>query len=409
MIFSKNSSVSIANLASTDVLHASMIFGLIVPQFLSAFYDRAVKVRTNNGTIWVSLNDSNLKKFVLTILLVLIAVNLSSALLENFTTRKTSLFSIRVVATVAVIYILLNYRLTSSGWELHQVFAAIVFWLYFIVSDFKSVSTWLVKYLRLIIVSAFALNLLFSLFLPIRGTNPCRSDKCGIFGNLWMGFFPHENAFAFFVLASATLKFIFFRKWSQNLFLIFCLILILATGSRMALLGLVILGLCSFINDALLSLLPLFLALIGIALFIVNTSTQFMTGRGAIWNRIKSQLDSTSWIYGQGLSSFQTGKSKELFGFALYDEQGTLASQFNRYGIVGVLIFLAFLFAYFICRNETSRTGKTMLAVLSFAMITESFAMPSVSNFYCFLYFFAVCVPELEKKRIVGDSIQVYR
>jgi hypothetical protein len=401
--------ISIENLASTDVLHALMVFGVIFPQFLSATYDRAMRIQTNNGTIWVNLNDSNAKKIVLMIVLVSIAINLTSALIENFSSQRDSFAPIRVIATLSVIYLLLNYRLTASGWELHQVFSALVFWLYFIISDFRIISVWIESYLKYLIVTTFAVNIFFSLAYPSRGTFQCRSDKCGIFGNLWGGFFPHENAFAFFILAAMTLKFIFRTKRSQNIFLGSCVILLLATGSRMALLGALILIICSLAKDTLLSILPVFFALVGVAIFLNNTNPELLTGRGLIWLRIKSQLDSTSWLYGQGMNSFQTGKSKTLFGFALYDEQGTIASQFNRYGIIGVLLFVSFLIAFFICRHEISRNGKIMLVVLTFAMITESFAMPSVSNFYCFLYFLALCAPDLGKTVVEEKSVQVYR
>lgn len=373
-----------------------MIFGLILPQFISAAYDRAIRLQTNNGVVWVNLNDSNIKKIVLAVILVLIALNLSSALIENFQSRRTSFVPIRVAATFSLIYLLLNYRLTASGWEIHQVFAALVFWLYMIVSDFRKISNWISNYLKSAIVIALFVNVLFSLFYSSRGTFDCRSDKCGIFGTLWGGFFPHENAFAFFILASLTLSFLFEKKWTQNLFVISCLILLLATGSRMALLGAAVYGLCKFANDSLLGLLPLLFGLVGTFLFIVNSNYNFLTGRGEIWMTIKSQLGSTSWFYGQGMSSFQTGKSRNIFGFALYDEQGTIASQFNRYGIIGVCLFLAFLVAYFMCKDEISRNGKRMLTVLSFAMITESFAMPSVSNFYCFIYFLSLCAHNLK-------------
>lgn len=396
-------SISFERLASTDILHAAMIFGLIFPQFLSAAYDRAVKVQTNNGTIWVNLNDSNAKKLVLMGILVFIAINLTAAVIENIHTKNSTLVPIRVVATIAVIYQVLNYRLTSEGWVLHQVFEATVFWLYLVVADFKEISPWLRNYLRNMIVGCLVINIVFSVLIPDRGTFVCRSDKCGIFGSLWNGFFPHENSFAFFILAAMTMKFLFLQKWSQNLFIGSSVLLILATGSRMALIGALLYFICGLLQDRTLSKLPMMFAFLGVILFVNNTNSQFLTGRGEIWLRIKSQLNSSSWIYGQGMNSFQTGKSKSVFGFALYDEQGTIASNFNRYGFIGVTIFISFIVSYYLCREQISRSGKIMLAVITFAMITESFAMPSVSNFFCFMYFVALSIKDRSTDSIVSD------
>ena len=380
--------------SSVDFFHAAMFFGIVLPQLASAAYDQSVRVQTNNGIMWVNLNDSNAKKALLIVILIALAINLSALLIENLFVRNNSFASFRFISALTIPYIFLNYILSPQGWVLHQVIEATVFWLYLLMGSFQTISPKLISILRNIILIAIGITLFYCLLMPNRGTFSCRPDKCGIFGTLWSGFFPHENALGFFFVIVISMSFIFdygFKKISVQFI---SLVIILASGSRMAILALLVFLLTRYLSNSFLAIVPFLLYVAGVGLFVFLNNQNSLTGRGTIWMKIKSQLTfNSAWVYGQGINSFQTGKSKSIFGFALYDEQGTIASIFNRYGIIGALLFGAFLFSFYLSRHRIPKIGLSMLVVICFGMISESFSVPSVSNFYSFIYIFALCLP----------------
>jgi hypothetical protein len=116
-------------------------------------------------------------------------------------------------------------------------------------------------------------------------------------------------------------------------------------------------------------------------------SSERLTGRGGIWMKIKSNLDESGWFFGQGMRGFQTGESKSVFGFTLVDEQNSVISIVSRYGILGVLLFSLFLSVFFMYRMVIEKRMLILLAVFGVAMISESFAVPTLLNFYTLIYF----------------------
>jgi len=388
---------------TSDLLINTLFLGLIFPTILSALLDFAVRVKTNNGFIWVNLNSSNYKKLSLVMILLILVgcVVLNLLSISRVNTPKFPL--VRAISLLSLIYVVINYLYMPDNWYSYQVITVCVFWVYGIFAPLGSLSQVGETFLKIQISLALSLAALFALAIPSRGVFTCRSDKCGIFGNLWMGFFPHENALGFFSIVCVGLSFLFKRKLARNLIILLATIQIFASGSRLALIALGSLILFNFLNKTLLSIIPMLVMLISLILFLTVDNPLLLTGRGGIWMRVKQRLNSEGWIFGQGMGGFQTGQSKSIFGFTLVDEQSSVVSIISRYGAFGVVFFFLFLGLFFFYREYLEKKMLVLLATFSVAMISESFAVPTFLNFYSFIYFLCLMQTRIERDGVIYE------
>jgi hypothetical protein len=372
---------------TSDVLINTLFLGLILPTILSSIFDAAVRVKTNNGYIWVNLNNSNYKKFALTAILIslTLCVIINLLAVSRLTTVKFPLM--RSISLLFLIYTVINYLYMPYNWYSYQVLAVCVFWIYGSVSPFSAMSYKGELLLKVLVMSSLLFSVFFSLIFPERSTFSCRSDKCGILGNLWMGFFPHENALGFFAVVTCGLSFMYNQTVARLTVQYVSVFLVLASGSRLALISLSCLFLFKWLNKTILTLIPIAVVLLSVSLLFTTGSSERLTGRGGIWMKIKSNLDESGWFFGQGMRGFQTGESKSVFGFTLVDEQNSVISIVSRYGILGVLLFSLFLSVFFMYRMVIEKRMLILLAVFGVAMISESFAVPTLLNFYTLIYF----------------------
>jgi len=374
-------------LNTSDLLINTLFLGLTVPTILSSLFDVALKLKTNNGFIWVNVNNSNYKKISLILILFTLVACVLINLLAISRKSEAKFPLVRSISFLFLLYVGINYLYMPENWYIYQVLAVCVFWVYGIVSPFEPLSILGLKTLKSLVTISVTISFVFALLLPERATFVCRSDKCGVFGNLWMGFFPHENALGFFSVVCFGIAFIFANKINRYAIRASSFLLILASGSRIALICFTCLLFFQFFNKTVITLIPVLVFSVSLILFLNARDYSLLTGRGGIWMRIRSNLADQSWIFGQGMSGFQTGQSKSVFGFTLVDEQSTVVSILSRYGAVGFIFFLVFFMTFYFYRSTLDKRMLTLLSVFSVAMVSESFGVPTFLNYYTFIYF----------------------
>ena len=193
--------------------------------------------------------------------------------------------------------------------------------------------------------------LMYSFLNPTTAQIPCREDKCGIFGSLFTGFYSHENAAASAVvlLAPAVMS---LRTWRAYWVSVSIMVIAVgATGSRTAIIALgVSLLVCTYLRTVkartgettrvlrLVSWIPL-AALTASTIIFLTADPQAFTGRGAIYQFIRSELAGESLLIGQGADIMELVLQASGGVIAAVGEHGQAPHLLARSGVVGLLIF----------------------------------------------------------------------
>lgn len=242
-------------------------------------------------------------------------------------------------------------------------------------------------------VALVASIVLYALIVPARSWSVCREDKCLAPGGLFTSYFPHEN-FLSMLLVSVIPMFFWIRSVKLRIVLIATVLtLIFITGSRMAIAVTVVLGLLLCFRKArYLSFTPV-LALLGSLLAFLFGSGDFLTGRGAIYEVIRSAF-AANWFLGPGQNAvdFAFYSSHQLL-FLPANEQGEAPHLLARYGVFGFGATLYFLYLQHKVISSSyglndldwfKRFGPAVL--LSAFFVTETPLMFSFASPYCWVF-----------------------
>lgn len=211
---------------------------------------------------------------------------------------------------------------------------------------------------------------------------PCRADKCGIFGNLFVGYLFHENSAARLVVLLIPVAWVV----PSRLYLIFTLtgagVLVAATGSRTSYLTygaavLVVLLLRWTQREGrrdtvqvgrLVRAIPLGVLLASFVVFLFVPSSA-LTGRGAVYAALRERLEGWMLLVGPGPD---TVASLQL-GFQLGGEHGQAPHLLVHAGAVGLVLFAAAMSALLLGRRWTllQASGFGLVLVASTQFATE--------------------------------------
>lgn len=211
---------------------------------------------------------------------------------------------------------------------------------------------------------------------------PCRPDKCGIFGNLFVGYLFHENSAARLVVLLIPVA------WAvpSRLYLAFTLVssgvLIAATGSRTSYLTYgVALAVVIAVRwtqrngrrdiikvSRLIRAVPLAVLLASLVLFLFVPSSA-LTGRGAVYAALREFLTGWYLVVGPGPNTV----SELQLGFQLGGEHGQASHLLTQAGVVGLALFTAAMAALMFGSRWTllQASGFGLVLVASTQFATE--------------------------------------
>lgn len=206
-------------------------------------------------------------------------------------------------------------------------------------------------------------SIALSVLMPSIGTVPCRADKCGLFGSMWNGFFLHENSAAPPFLVLLPFAALAPSHWRRGLSVAIVAVLTLGSGSRTAILALLV-------ATAIVVLYPFWrrtgipfwarcapmAAFIGSALLFFQLIPIDITGRDWVYNAIRSALHGYGAIFGAGSPALVQGSGGWVAG-----DHGQAPHLLLQLGVVGFLLFgLALL--WFIRLGRTTHWQHLMAA-----------------------------------------------
>jgi hypothetical protein len=233
---------------------------------------------------------------------------------------------------------------------------------------------------------AAALMLLASFIDPSGSQLSCRSDKCGIFGSLFLGFFFSENSAAQFILLLVPAAITIRSRGRLWLSLVLAATFLLATGSRTSLYDFaIVVGYVLLYRRYVLrgiahsvwwvwKVVPLGFFVASLVAFL-TLSGSALTGRGAIYAGIRAQIKDSRILTGSGPTTMRNIFDDGYLGhFQAFGEHGQAPHLFVQSGIVGLALFGMFVLSFvFGCREwgPAKIAGFGMLLGASLQFITE--------------------------------------
>lgn len=201
-----------------------------------------------------------------------------------------------------------------------------------------------------------------SLALPAIGTLPCRADKCGAFGSMWTGFFYHENAAASAPLLLLPLAVAYRRPWRRWASFVALAVLVLGSGSRTALVALLVGGLVILLLPGWRSRgLPAWVvwapvsAYVLSSLFYLDVVPVDLTGRDWVYEAIADVMTGYGGLFGPGSQALAQGTGGWVVG-----EHGQAPHVLLQLGWVGFVLFLMAMVA--LTRYQRSKHPQHILA-----------------------------------------------
>ena len=233
------------------------------------------------------------------------------------------------------------------------------------------------------VLNAFAAaSLAYAYYNPLQQL-PCRIDKCGIFGNMFTGFFYQENGAARVVVLLIPVACAITSRWYLLLTLSIATVYVAATGSRTSLASLAIAIVIVFVVRRRmmgksvktdipwpLRLAPL-AALAASAYLMYTDDPHALTGRGEIYAGIRAQLHGEGMILGSG--SDTVSHLILAYNALAFGEHGQVPHLAVRAGAIGIALFTLAMIAVFRKKQWTplQAAGFSLLFVAATQFATE--------------------------------------
>ena len=211
---------------------------------------------------------------------------------------------------------------------------------------------------------AIVAALLYSVLSPRLGQLPCRPDKCGIFGTLLTGFGISENYIGKVVVLLLPTLIAVNSRWRLGKTLGLAALLILATGSRTALISYCIVSLyilygrhqvCrrnEVVHVALIwRIAPAAFLLVSLQVFLTAAPTS-LTGRGIIYSSIRRELTGYALLLGSGPDTVRRAAEAGLGGSSVpVSEHGQVPHLLVQAGVPGLLLFALAICSFILPRR----------------------------------------------------------
>ncbi|MBM6547010.1 hypothetical protein JNO54_12795 [Janibacter sp. YIM B02568] len=330
----------------------TIIVGYLLEQFTSRVIDGTRVVASASGGFTYVSSSSYSRWVTLLTLAVVLALTGLALIRTRFRQDPRSLYAVLWMGFVAW-WIAAVWVLQRSGTQNTMIVQVLVVaGTAAVLADPPNRLT--IQRLDLVRDVMIVVSLLISLGLPEIGQQPCRADKCGIFGGMATGFFEHENLAAaatiglFPALAAQTSA--LRRVVSTVLVVVMCL----ATASRASLLAmavLIVFFLCTSRRaqrgvyfPAVWKMLPA--AGLGVSLLVFLTASgSELTSRGVIYDAIRDEFHGVAVAIGSGADTMVRVYANSEINFFVSHEHGQAPHLLSHTGAIGLTIFFVMLLA----------------------------------------------------------------
>jgi hypothetical protein len=330
------------------------------------------RVQVDSHGTWIVLESGNAGGVVGTLLMVLATGCAALGLVTVRRTRpRSSTFAV-LVAALIVWWALMVTVFQPSGLQAIQVVTAMcgaVLALGVLAAPPTLRAVQWMDLLRDLTASAL---LLFALLVPRMGQLPCRPDKCGIFGNLLIGFTTQENTAAAMIVVLVPLIAIQPSMRRRVFSVSVAALLVLATGSRTGLAVLAVSILYVWYSrrsqragatkpHVLWRSLPLGGFLVSTGLFYF-ASPEALTGRGLLYAAMRDQLHGVALLIGSGPQTMARA-AFFLGGWTVSGEHGQAPHLLVMTGLVGWSMFAVALGALLVRQRGWSPRSRLALGL----------------------------------------------
>lgn len=233
-------------------------------------------------------------------------------------------------------------------------------------------------------VGTMAGSLAYGILIPDQGTVACRPDKCGIFGSLMTGFFPQENVLGIVCVALLpTIRYLPGSRW-RIVATVLSALVVLGTGSRTSLAGWMVAAAATIwligwrppLGRKSITLAPM-AAFIAAAFLFLTTSADGLTGRGVVYQVVRSHLVGWHMLTGSGPGLLKAAYlSGATGGYEFVEEHNEVGHLLNNAGVIGALIFLLVLVA--LVRRAGKPIGMQAAAIALLVAASSEFMTEAV-------------------------------
>ena len=259
------------------------------------------------------------------------------------------------------------------------------------------------KKMALLCVFSNVLIIFYFILKPSQSWKPCRTTKCPVgMHQILVSYFSHENymgmfvALSFFFAVFLTSRFLFVSQFFMSGFIVY------ASSSQVAYAMFLVMSLFLLNKRRVLqSILPYFplLGFLGSSTFFVIASGYDLTGRGYIYDLIKSQFASHPFIGEdrKGLQQLFVNRQANM-NFLAFHEHGQVPFLVFEYGLTGVVIGLIFCFLARKLKKMKIDSYFLLIPLLtcSVAFATEETIVPNLFAAFSWVLLLPFCSgPEL--------------
>lgn len=260
----------------------------------------------------------------------------SAIKMADISSRKGPAIALATALVLSAISVLWN----RTAWPMQNLATLLIFCVCTFVAFREEVSPLFQETLSKLSLLIVGLSVIFAFFNPEYSVTPCRLDKCTEAGFLLNSFFPHENYFAMFLLASIPFLRSIQRAWLRRASVAGYLVLMYLTGSRVAYFAIAVFLVFWVMKklNVLLLAVPFAMAF-SAAVFLTIRGTDF-TDRGLIYTALWIELKD-KFLLGSGPTTLSAAFAHgNLPGFLPSHEHGFAPHIITN---LGVLCFLALL------------------------------------------------------------------
>lgn len=351
-----------------------------VTTFVGAAIDNQRKERDAWGyLVWVS--DSDFSSGVRLALMVLVGVLAIHVIL---TAIKGSRLRVSLSSVLWVVLILAAMFIRG---DFTGALAAFVAFLALLAAMAIEINQRMLTVLAATAIGALLVAVVFPAFNPERSFIECRVDKCSALGSLLTSYMPQENVLALYATVTLALCIVALPGWVRLGSIIFCVAVIMATGSRAAIvvaIGLAALWALSLSGEAAkrmvgrVSVLSFVFALLAsLAVFLGVIRSEGLTGRDFIFGIVRDGFLENPLIGpGRGIleEAFELGLSAN---FIIAHEHGQAPYLLSSGGVLAFLAFAGFALRVALTRGIDT-TGLIRVGIISASVAAFFITEPSI-------------------------------
>jgi hypothetical protein len=367
-----------------DLLLVLLVAVMPFSALISAAIDGAIQMRNANGEVeWVtqSSHGSTVLQLLGGVLFVCAAFRIVNDILFR---RGKRLGSIKILPLLWPIAILFGQIWRGTWISAITTLISLILVLAILIRPW-SVHTgiWIAR----LYVGIALSTILYAIAEPSRSLRECREDKCSPIGGLFSSFFPHENVLAFFFMVGPMLSIAFFRNvWMRFFATLLFLTLVVASGSRMAIVGAVVATIVtilmtsrrrvamSTVTEKTVRVAILGLTIASLGSLFLGFEADFLTGRGDIYGLLYN-LWLQQPLFGPGREILQVAyEAGNTWNFLIAHEHGQGPYLLINGGLLASIAFMIWIVSLLTRTGEDVGRQYLVLGILfalSVAFLTE--------------------------------------